>query len=89
MRKLFAKIKHYFANKLHDWLLRVLLKGNEGLKRNQVNTNLRKINFGTFGSISLAYFQPRHTLALVLLVKWFGYECYELLPTLVFPQMQN
>jgi hypothetical protein len=89
MRKLFAKLKRYLANKLHDWLMRVLLNGNEGLRRSQVNTKLRKINFGVFGSISTAYFEPRHEMALALLVKFYGYECYELLPTIVFPQMQN
>ena len=64
-------MKKHFEN----WLIKKLL-ADSGLKATDINTENRTVDLGLW-SFVLCFFEPKHNLLLAMLVKWYGYKCYE------------
>ncbi len=65
-----------FKKSIHDLLVRILTKRKDGLDKKHVNTKYRTIDLGLYGFNKL-FLSPVSEYSGYLLVRWFGYKCFE------------
>jgi hypothetical protein len=61
--------------RIHNWLVKSLLKSGQ-FSVGEIDRKKKRIFLGLFG-ITLVFLEPKQRLAIAVLIKWYGYKCYE------------
>lgn len=57
------------------WLIKKLLS-NSGLSEKDIDQERRRIDLGLW-AMAKHFFEPRHNIIVYILMKWYGYKCYQ------------